>query len=268
MLEFLDVGEVRIAFEREGRGPPLLLVHGAEASREMFAPLRRQLVPQFTVVAYDQRDCGQSEGPSLAASFADLASDAAALIHGLGYEQAHVFGSSFGGRVAQALALLHPECVDHLILGSTWALPLSHASLDPANAASIAKLRASLPESAESLAEWFFPAPFLKERPDMRQLFAGVTPTSDRSRRRRVTVTSTMECDIASIRAPTLVIAGELDRVVSPSSSMQLADLIPGSRRALLPGVGHATVLQAPDSVATEIMNFLMPKGGGRADGH
>src|SRR5690348_11789639 len=148
----MHAGDARIAYERAGEGPLLLLMHGAEANRQMFAALVPLLAPHFTVVAYDQRDCGDTEAPPHAATLADLADDAVALIRGLGHERAHVFGSSFGGRVAQALALLHPERVDRLVLASTWPLPETYDALYPEGAARIGALRAHLPETAEELA--------------------------------------------------------------------------------------------------------------------
>lgn len=257
MPEFLPIGDVRIAYERAGEGPLLLLMHGAEANRQMFAALVPLLASRFTVIAYDQRDCGDTEAPVRPATLADLAHDAAALIGGLGRDRAHVFGSSFGGRVAQALALLHPESVDRLVLGSTWAFPHSYEALYPEGATRIGELRARLPESAEELAGWFFPEPFLRERPDLRRIFAGARPQSERSRRRARAVASTLDRSPAGIEAPTLVIGGELDRVVPARLTMQLADAIPGCERRLLADVGHVTVMQATDQVAAALTEFL-----------
>ena len=162
MTNFVQAGDVRIAFDREGDGPPLVLMHGAEASRQMYAGLVPHLSKHFTVIAYDQRDCGETEGPERASTLADLANDAQWLIKALGFRRAHVFGSSFGGRVAQALALLHPRSVDHLVLGSTWPLPRPYQELCP-DARRLADLRRDLPGTAEELATWFFPEPFLKQ---------------------------------------------------------------------------------------------------------
>jgi pimeloyl-ACP methyl ester carboxylesterase len=175
MTEFIQAGEVRIAFEREGDGPPLVLMHGAEASRQMFAALVPQLSRHFTVIAYDQRDCGETEGPERASTLADLADDAQQLIEALGIRRAHVFGSSFGGRVAQALALMHPRVVDHLVLGSTWPLPRTYEELCP-DARRLGELRRDLPATAEELATWFFPEAYLEQRPELRRLFANARP--------------------------------------------------------------------------------------------
>lgn len=258
--EFAQAGDVRIAFDRIGSGPPLVLMHGAEASRQMFASLMPSLAPHFTVIAYDQRDCGDTEAPERAATLGDLAGDAQRLIKVLGYKRAHVFGSSFGGRVAQALALLHPQSVDRLVLASTWPLPRPYEELCP-EAKRLAELRLGLPATAEELAGWFFPEAFLQQRPELRRIFANARPQTARSARRAQTVTTRLGNGVADIVAPTLVLAGELDRVVPASVTLAMAGRIRGADAVLLPAIGHVTTMQAPDVVARHLLRFLNPTG-------
>jgi pimeloyl-ACP methyl ester carboxylesterase len=257
MTDFVQVGDLRIAFDRQGAGPPLLLMHGAEASRLMFAALMPHLAPHFTVIAYDQRDCGDTEGPESGSTLADLAEDARQLIYALALGRTHVFGSSFGGRVAQALALQYPRCVDCLVLGSTWPLPEAYEALCP-DAPRLAALRRQLPATAEELARWFFPEAFLQQRPELRGVFASARPESARSARRVATVQTTVDRDIADIAAPTLLLAGELDRVVPPAVTLAMAQRIRGAKLAPLPGIGHATALQAPELLARHLVRFLL----------
>jgi pimeloyl-ACP methyl ester carboxylesterase len=261
MTEFVQAGDVRVAFDRIGSGPPLVLMHGAEASRQMFAPLMPALARHFTVIAYDQRDCGDTEAPDRAATLSDLAGDAQRLIKALGYKRAHVFGSSFGGRVAQALALLHPQCVDRLVLASTWPLPRPYEELCP-DAKRLAELRLALPDSAEELVTWFFPEAFLRQRPELRRVFANARAQTARSTRRAQTVATTLDNGVADIVAPTLVLAGELDRVVPASVTLAMAGRIRGADAVLLPAIGHVTTMQAPDVVARHLLRFLKPAGG------
>jgi 3-oxoadipate enol-lactonase len=257
MTGFVQAGELRIAFDRQGVGPPLLLMHGAEASRLMFTGLMPHLARYFTVIAYDQRDCGDTEGPQAGSTLADLADDARQLIEALGLGRPHVFGSSFGGRVAQALALRHPRSVDRLVLGSTWPLPAAYDSLCP-DAPRLAELRCQLPATAEELATWFFPAAFLQQRPELRAVFANARPESARSARRAATVQSALDVDASAISAPTLLVVGELDRVVPPGVTLSMAARIRGARTAVLPGIGHATALQAPELLARHLVSFLL----------
>jgi 3-oxoadipate enol-lactonase len=260
MTEFLQTGEMRVAFEREGDGSPLVLIHGAEASRQMFAALVPHLAKHFTVIAYDQRDCGETESPERAATLADLAHDAHRLIRALDLKRAHVFGASFGGRVAQALGLLHPQTVDRLVLASTWPLPRLYEELCP-DAPHIAELRQGLPGTAEELATWFFPEPFLKQRPELRRIFANARAQTARSIRRGATVATTLDGGVADIVSPTLVLAGELDRVVPASVTLAMAGRIRGADAVLLPAVGHAIALQAPEVLAHHLVRFLGPPG-------
>ncbi|WP_431512971.1 alpha/beta fold hydrolase [Variovorax sp. DAIF25] len=260
MTEFVQAGEVRIAFDRAGQGPALLLMHGAEASRQMFGALVPHLAKQFTVIAYDQRDCGETEAPERAATLADLANDAQQLVKALGLKRAHVFGSSFGGRVAQALALLHPRAVDRLVLGSTWPLPRPYEELCP-DARRLAELRRGLPGTAEELATWFFPEAFLVQRPELRRVFAAARPETARSARRMATVATTLPQGVADIVAPTLVLAGELDRVVPPTVTLAMAGRIRGADAVLLPAIGHVTAMQAPEVLARHMVRFLNPEG-------
>jgi len=257
MTEHVQVGALQIAFSREGSGEPLLLMHGAEASRHMFAALVPQLARHFTVIAYDQRDCGETEGPATPSTLEELASDAHLLVKALGFKRMHVFGSSFGGRVAQALALMHPQSVDRLVLGSTWPLPRPYEELCP-DAETLAQLRRQLPGSARELAGWFFPEAFLQTRPELRDVFAHAVPANDRSQRRFATVATSLDSGVADIVAPTLVLAGELDRIVPASVTLAMAGRIRGAEGVLLPGVGHVTALQAPEVVASHLVRFLI----------
>src|SRR4051794_30254452 len=115
MADKFDLGGgVRVACTVTGSGPPLVLMHGAEGSHRMFDALGPHLAPSFTVIAYDQRDCGEPETPPVESTLADLADDAHALLASLGHARAHAYGTSFGGRVAQMLAHRQPQAVERL----------------------------------------------------------------------------------------------------------------------------------------------------------
>lgn len=258
MTRFVSTSNgVRTACEVTGQGEPLLLMHGAEASLRMFDALVPLLAPHFTVITYDQRDCGETESPPKPATLAELARDALALLQGLGFARAHVFGSSFGGRVAQALAALHPRAVDRLVLGSTWPLPHALAALNPDGVRRIAELRQQLPDSAPELAQWFFPEALMQAQPHLRTFFARLKPASERSLRRAQAVDSTQAVDWTAINVPTLLLAGEVDRLVPCAVTLGMQAQLPQAQRVLLAGVGHATALQAPETLAEHLIRFF-----------
>jgi pimeloyl-ACP methyl ester carboxylesterase len=102
-LDAIQVGNLSIAFEQRGAGPPLLLLHGGVSdSREW----RRQLdvlSDAFTVVAWDGPGCGRSSDPPDHFLIADYADCLAAFVEALGVDRPHVAGLSFGGTLALEL---------------------------------------------------------------------------------------------------------------------------------------------------------------------
>jgi pimeloyl-ACP methyl ester carboxylesterase len=259
MAELYDIGGgMKIACTVTGQGPPLVLMHGAEGSHRMFDALVPHLAEHFTTIAYDQRDCGASENPAAESSLADLADDVRALLHALGHAKAHVYGTSFGGRVAQMLAHRHADAIERLVLGSTWPLPQPLATLNPVGVARMHALRSQLPESAEELAGLFLPQAFLEARPELKQIFRNAQPQSERSSRRFRTVANLAPFEPAALDLPTLVLAGELDRVVPAAVTQGMAATMPHAEMVLLLGVGHAGALQAPEVIAAHIRRFCL----------
>lgn len=258
----IQVGECTIACTVTGSGMPLLLMHGAEGNHRMFDALVPHLAPHFTVIAYDQRDCGDTANPKSPATMTDLADDAAGLLTALGHARAAVYGSSFGGRVAQALAHRHAHMVSRLVLGNTWALADDLAALNPDGIAAIHALRAGLPHTAEALADYFFPAAFLTHRADLRDIFRQAQSQTARSQRRQALVAERMPLDPAALRMPTLVLTGDRDLVVPPAISLALARAIPHARAVCLNGIGHAAALQAPAAVAAQLAAFCLDAVG------
>jgi 3-oxoadipate enol-lactonase len=256
MSSLLDVGTSRIACTVTGTGAPLLFLHGAEGNHHMFDALVPHLANAFTVIAYDQRDCGETQNPAAPATLADLADDAQALLRALGHPAAHVYGTSFGGRVAQALAHRHPQSVLRLVLGSTWALPEALEERNGETIRAIQSLRAKLPDSAQELAAYFLPMSFLEQQPQYKSIFMNAQPLSERSQRRFQTVADRPPLDPRDLRVPALVLAGELDRVVPPHLTLALAEAIPGAQAVLLPGLGHAAAVQAPEVIAVQLRRF------------
>ena len=110
---------VRIAWERHGEGPPLLLIHGLGYARWGWEPVLPELAERFDVILFDNRGIGESDAPPGPYTVAEMAGDAVRVLDEAGVERAHVVGTSLGGMIAQELALSHPERVDRLVLACT-----------------------------------------------------------------------------------------------------------------------------------------------------
>lgn len=246
-----------IAFRRRGKGPPLLLIHGAEADCSMFDALGDVLSRRFTVIAYDQRDCGGSDTPVPFYGIADLADDAAALITALGISKAHVFGTSFGGIVAQLLADRHPDRIDRLVLASTWRAGLSPLDVNPEVVRTLIALRADTAANAPAIAAYFFPEAYLAVHPEAVELFRRGSPGDPRRKRRQAVTLEAARADLTRFPRPVLLLAGAEDRLIPSTATFSIEGHIADARTLALPGVAHAGALHAPHRLADAIMAFL-----------
>lgn len=248
---------LQIAYDIQGEGPALLLLHGLQGGRKMLAGLVPMLATSFCVINFDQRDSGETLNPPESYDLAQLADDAAALVRALGFTRVNVFGTSFGGRLGQVLAIRHPDVVDRLVLGATWAMPQSIAEINPQGTARFMRIRSELPASAGELAEMFVPKAFLDTHPDVREQLLAMPDAPERAAR-RVQAAATVHGEASSIAAPTLVIAGEVDELIPAAVTLDMARLIPGARAVTLEGVGHVASLQAPAKLAELVRGFIL----------
>jgi pimeloyl-ACP methyl ester carboxylesterase len=256
MTEKIAANGTSISFSRSGSGSPLLLLHGAEADHSMFDAFGSLLADDFTVIAYDQRDSGGTTNPAAAYGFDELADDAAALIAALGYQRAHIFGTSFGGVIAQVLAARHPERIDRLVLSSTFrpGAPLLSINSDFPR---FAELRSRLPDSVNDFAKFFFTEDYLVNHPEAVSIFSNNTRTDDQKVRRGAVIPRPIALDLGRITAPTLVLAGAEDRLIPPAHTLSLACDIPNATTITIPGVGHVATRQNPAAVAAAVRKFL-----------
>ena len=253
---------VRTAYRKVGEGPLLFLIHGGEADHTMFTGLMQALAGGFTVVAYDQRDSGQTENGNSLYGIEDLADDAAKLMaivsksHDV--SRGHVFGTSFGGQIAQALAARHPALVDRLVLGSTWRVGQSVAEINPEVMRDLVRLRADPQANAPAIAAYFFTQEYLAEHPEAIEIFRGTKRTAAQQQRRsQMMQAAPPRVDFSKVSAPILLLAGGSDRLIPAHATFELADHIRGAQCTELKGLPHVGTMEAPERVAAAIRSFL-----------
>lgn len=259
-MALMRTGDIDIYHEVAGQGPPVLLISGTGADLRNVPHERHPLTRYFEVHAYDQRGLGQSSKPDEPYTMAGYADDAAALLAVLDLGPAHVVGVSFGGMVAQHLALRHPEVVDRLVLMCTspgGPMPsldlLAMADLSPEEheAAYLPRMDTRLvpgepvPEDVERILA-------------LRSMRRPVTdPAAKRGARRQLEARAEHDAfeRLGEIQAPTLVIGGRTDGVAPPENQQAMADRIPGARLVLCHG-GHMFALQDKTAWPT-VIDFL-----------
>jgi pimeloyl-ACP methyl ester carboxylesterase len=129
-MPFVQVNDVKLHYEIEGSGPPLLMIAGTGLPGATWrtGPSAQYAAEGFTVITFDHRGTGNSDKPDMDYSTRMFAADAVGLLLALDIPQAHVLGHSMGGRVAQWLALDRPERVRSLVLAAG-----SPGEIDPRN---------------------------------------------------------------------------------------------------------------------------------------
>lgn len=256
-----------------GAGPPLLLIPGLGATRVVFDPILPLLTPHFTVAVYDQRGVGASQLTPGPYTTEQLGDDAAAVLDGLGIERAAVLGASFGGMVAQQLAIRHAGRVGALLLAATGP-GSAHLAREPDPAATEALLGkgARTPEDAYRLASTvLYSRRFQEEHPD-------VIEQQVRDRARRPIAARAFQAQLAasrghdtwdqlpSIEAPTVVLHGSDDAVMPVENARLLAERIPGATLTVFDGAGHLFFHEQPERTVDVVTAFAAARAKPQGD--
>lgn len=220
---YSEVNGLKMYYEIHGQGKPLVLIHGGgstiETSFERIIPL---LAKHRQVIALELQAHGRTSDRNADLTFEQDADDVAALLKNLTIEKADFFGFSNGGTTTLQIAIRHPEIVNKIILGSA----LTKRSGIPApfwefmKQASLKNMPAQLQEGYKQVA------------PDT----AGLQIMHDRDAKRMVNFTDIPDERIKSIKAPTLVIAGDKD-VITLEHTIEIHRMIANSELAIIPGV-------------------------------
>jgi len=257
------VNGIDVSYERDGAGPRVLFLNGSGATLEEMAPLLGVLRSRFDLLAHDQRGLGRTEVPEGPYSMADYAQDAIALLDEIGWESCRVVGISFGGMVAQEMAVTVPDRVERLALLCTSPGGADHASyplheLEDLSADDRANIQLEIMDTR-------FDAAWLAEHPADRAFVEAAAerwrrPRSDEQRRgEREQLHARRDHDVVDrlgrITGPVLVAAGRFDGIAPPANSEVIAAAVPNAELRLYEG-GHLFIVQDRRALP-EIMDFL-----------
>jgi pimeloyl-ACP methyl ester carboxylesterase len=258
-----SAGGLRLFYETDGKGEPLLLIPGLGDDHRLFDPLREAAKGQHRLILVDNRDAGVSDEASASYGTGEMAQDALAVVDLLGVARFHVLGVSMGGAIAQQVALQAPDRVASLVLVSTWGRTdaflrgvfegwrLMVSRLTPA-------------QFLAAQAPWLLSPRFLASpTPQLVALEKGMLergwPRSIPAFERQVG--ACMSHDVlgvlAMLQTPTLVLTGEDDILTPPRYSRALAAMLGRAELGLLTGVGHACLLESPRPFAERVLRFL-----------
>jgi pimeloyl-ACP methyl ester carboxylesterase len=257
------VMEHRLCFLEGGRsgGEPVVLLHGFGSSKENWLALAPLLGRRHRIIAPDLPGFGESGFyPDSHYGLGAQAERMASFIHSQIGQPVHLVGSSMGGGIAGLIAARFPEIVRSVTLMNAAGVPGARCShfeqmvasgrneLIPRTLGETAKLMSLVVARGASLG--FLAAPLLQAELVHRygvnhRVFSDILG---------VDVEPAVE--FSRIQVPALVLWGERDRVLDVSSAEAIAHLIPGSRRIVIPDVGHLPMIEAPFLTARALREF------------
>jgi pimeloyl-ACP methyl ester carboxylesterase len=253
----IRVGELEVAYDQAGSGPPLVLVHGAAGDAREWRPQVAGLSDDFRVIAWDEPGAGRSSDVPADFGLAGYAMALAALIETLA-APAHVCGLSWGGTVALELYRARPELVATLVLADTYAgwrgsLP------DDELRARVAGAERMLAEPATTFNP-AFPGLFAAEPPgDVIELLEAVAADVRRDSLRAALVAmadADLRNVLPAVAVPTLLLWGELDKRSPLTVAREFARAIPHAELVIIPGAGHMSNLERPEEFNAAIRAF------------
>jgi pimeloyl-ACP methyl ester carboxylesterase len=259
-LDGVEVGALHVAFRRAGAGPPLVLLHGAPGDSRLWHPQLDGLADGFTVIAWDAPGHGGSSDPPESWRLPDYADCLAGMVEALGLERPHVLGLSFGGALALELFGRHPRLPASLVLASAYA---GWAGSLPADVVE-ERLQRVLRDSErdpEPVAREFATTLFDDNTPPelVEEVVAIMTefhPVGWRTVSRGLAESDLRDL-LPRVDVPTLLLYADADKRSPLSVARGLQAGLGGAKLVVIPGVGHMTNLEAPDTFNREVREFL-----------
>lgn len=241
---------VNLYYEVHGQGPTILLTHGYSATSQMWAGQVDVLSKAHRLVTWDMRGHGRSDSPDDPSLYSEAATvaDMAALLDEVGAKTAIVGGLSLGGYMSLAFNRVHPERVEALLIIDTGPGYKNDEAREGWNRTSLktaqryeteglkvlevgsAERRTAQHASAKGLA--------LAARGMLTQRDAGV-------------ITS-----LPDIKVPSIVVVGSEDAPFLAASDYMAAK-IPGAKKAVIEGAGHAANIDRPEAFNAALLDFL-----------
>ncbi len=216
---FITVNGIRLYYEKEGNGRPLIMLHCNSMDHKIFRKAVKVLSGRFTVYCPDSRDHGKSEKVKTL-HYEDMAEDMAGFIKALGLEKPVFYGFSDGGITGLILAYRYPDILSSLIV--------SGASLNPG--------------STKNLPMKFFKLWSHIDRSDKMQIMMREPDITDEILR--------------GIRIPAFVTAGERD-VIKLSHTQHIAETIPGASLRIFEKAGHTGYIMNSEKIAHYILSVI-----------
>jgi proline iminopeptidase len=260
-----------------GQGYPLLFMHGGPGQDHTSLLAFQPCADQFTLVFYDHRCNGRSNGAAVTSmTWENLTADAEALRQSLGFEKWAVLGHSFGGNVALEYALRYPQSLSHLVLmdtgGDQWWVNRNAPELLAKRGYSDSAVKAArrfyngqvTPGEYYTTVMKFLSAYFYRNilLAMTHEVFSAGDPPKLRPEATifgysQLLIGWTVMDRLGEIKVPTLVLAGRHDFLFPPEHQAALAAGIPNARLEIIERAGHNPQMERPAEVIEAVRRFM-----------
>lgn len=259
-MPFTESNGARIYWEESGSGEPILLIMGLGYAHQMWFRTRPLLEAYFRTVVFDNRGVGQSDVPPGPYTIGQMADDAAAVLDAAGIQKARVFGISMGGMIAQEFAIGYPARVEKLVLGCTSFGGKTAVTAAP-EVLQILRARANMTpeEGAEAMVPYIYDAATPRVRVDEDLAIRRKVYPSAEGYLAQVKAINAWSCveRLEGLKAPTLIVHGETDRLIPPENAGMLAERIAGAQLVMLSNASHIFTTDQPERAHAAILSFL-----------
>ena len=256
-----SVNGIEIEYQLDGpaNAPVVMLSHSLATTMEMWRPQLPALAKDYRVLNYEMRGHGRTSAPAGPYSFATLTADVVALLDHLKIEKVAFVGLSIGGMIGQHLALRHANRLRCAVLCcTTSAIPVT---VRPVWDERIAQVEAGGMQTqvATTLERWLT-APYRAAHPDVVEWIASMirgTPVAGFVGCGRAIQGLNITAELAAIKLPVLVLAGEKDPGLPPAMSAAIHGAIAGSEYTVIPDAAHIANVEQAEAFTRLVTGFL-----------
>ncbi len=253
----VEVYGQKISYLEAGSGPPVILLHGMGANKNHWLGTIAALSPKFHVYAPDQLGFGASDKPLINYRVATLVDFLGEFMRSVQVPRASLVGNSLGGWVAASFAAAHPDRVERLVLADAagyYVRPVKREEIAFLNPSTLADARHVL---ERVFANKQFVTDAAVERFYIDRLRAGDSYTIERFIDSAVRAEDSLNDQLKTIKAPTLVTWGKEDDLLPVELADVFAREIPGAQKVIFEKCGHAPHFECATAFHAAILKFL-----------
>ncbi|MFX1565357.1 MAG: alpha/beta fold hydrolase [Promethearchaeota archaeon] len=260
-MPFAEVNDVKIYYELDGEGPPLMIFHGVRGSHRNWDFLRPHLRETFQLILPDSRGHGQSTELTEPSTIDLYSNDMIALLDHLEIKHAIIAGHSMGGFIAQEFALTAPERLRGLVLIATAPMVDVEGALAQIE---VGKLAYGLEprEAVMKLLDFEFVNPEkIRNSPEILNFLIfsaeeGIRLANSHGSAQGACAKFNIQDRVKDIQTPTLVIVGDQDKTFPPRWADFYKENLSNVTAKLIEQTSHNVQLEQPEELAKAIIEF------------